>query len=80
MCVCVCVCVQTIFDRKALWLIHQKKNKKSPIRTGPPANAGHAGSVPGWGMKTPHAEVQLSLPVTTREKPAYCSEDPACHN
>ena len=46
----------------------------------PPANVGHAGSIPGWGMKTPHAEVQLSLPVTTREKPAYCGEDPACHN
>ena len=27
-CVCVCVCVQTIFDRKALWLIHKKKKKK----------------------------------------------------
>ena len=72
------MCVQTIFDRKALWLIHKKK--KSTIRMDPPANVGHAGSIPGWGMKTPHAEVQLSLPVTTREKPAYCGEDPACHN
>ena len=51
MSVCVCVCVQTIFDRKALWLIHKKK--KSTIRMDPPANVGHAGSIPGWGMKTP---------------------------
>ena len=33
------------------------------------ANAGGAGSIPGRGTKTPHAEGQPSLHATTAEKP-----------
>ena len=32
-----------------------------------PSNAGHAGSIPGWGTKTPHAVGQLSLCAATTE-------------
>ena len=32
-----------------------------PVVKNPPANAGHAGSIPGRGTKIPHAKGQLSL-------------------
>lgn len=34
-----------------------------------PPNTGNVGSVPGWGIKSPHAVRQLSV-CTTRERPA----------
>ena len=37
-----------------------------PVIKNPPSNAGHAGWIPGWGTKIPHAVRQLSL-HTTRE-------------
>ena len=33
----------------------------------PPSSAGHAGSIPGWGTKIPHATGQLSLHDTAIE-------------
>ena len=33
----------------------------------PPSNAGHRGSIPGWGTKIPHAAGQLSPRATTTE-------------
>ena len=33
----------------------------------PPSSAGHAGSIPGWGPKIPHATGQLSLHDTAIE-------------
>ena len=38
------------------------------------SNAGDTGLNPGRGTKIPHAEGQLSLHATTREKPACCNE------
>ena len=35
-------------------------------------NAGEAGSIPGWGIKIPHATEQLSPHAATTE--------PMCHN
>ena len=33
----------------------------------PAPNAGHVGSIPGWGTKIPHVTGQLSLPTTATE-------------
>ena len=33
----------------------------------PPSNAGEAGSIPGWGIKIPHAAGQLSPRTTITE-------------
>ena len=41
-----------------------------------PSNAGDVGSIPGQGIKIPHAAGQLSPHATTREKPAYHNEGP----
>ena len=38
-----------------------------PVVKNPPANAGDAGSNPGWGARIPHAVGHLSLHATTRE-------------
>ena len=40
-----------------------------PVVKNPPANAGDAGSNPGWGAGIPHAVGHLSLHATTREQP-----------
>ena len=36
-----------------------------PVVKNPPSNAGDAGSIPGWGTKSPHAIEQLSLCTPT---------------
>ena len=41
-----------------------------PVFKNPPCNAGHAGSILGWGTKIPHATEQLSLCTATAE-PVY---------
>ena len=38
-----------------------------PVVKNPPANAGDAGSNPGWGAGIPHAVGHLSLHATMRE-------------
>ena len=40
-----------------------------PVAENPPANAGDAGSAPGWGAGIPQAVGQLSPPATTRACP-----------
>ena len=45
-----------------------------PVVKNPPSNTGDAGSIPGWGTKSPHAAGQLSPRATTREKPASPNE------
>ena len=37
----------------------------------PLGSAGDAGSIPGQGTKTPHAQEQLSSQDTAREKPMH---------
>ena len=49
-----------------------KKKKKKPQN--PPSNAGHTGSIPGWGTKIPHATGQLSPHTTTTEPGATTTE------
>ena len=34
-----------------------------PVAKKPPSNAGDAGSIPGWGIKIPHATGQLIPPT-----------------
>ena len=38
-----------------------------PAVKNPPSSAGDAGSIPGWGTKTPHAAGQLSPRAATTE-------------
>ena len=38
-----------------------------PVVKNQPYNAGHKGSIPGWGTKIPHVEKKLSTPVATTE-------------
>ena len=38
-----------------------------PVVKNPPSNAGDVGSIPGQGIKIPHAVGQLSLRATTAE-------------
>ena len=54
-----------------------------PVVKNLPCHAGDAGSIPGQGTKIPHAEGQLSLHATSREKPECqnsfaAMKDPAC--
>ena len=39
----------------------------SPVVKNQPSNAGDMGSIPGWGIKIPHAMAQLSPCATTTE-------------
>ena len=57
----------------------------SPVVKNPLLNTGDKGSIPGQGTKIPHAEGQLSLHATSREKPECqnslaAMKDPTCHN
>ena len=45
-----------------------------PAMKNPSSNAGDEGSIPSQGTEIPHASGQLSLLITTREKPSGCSE------
>ena len=38
-----------------------------PVVKNPPSNAGHSGSIPGWGTKMAHTMEPLSLCTTSRE-------------
>ena len=42
----------------------------------PPSSAGDVSSIPGRGIKIPHATGQLSPCMATREKTAQSKEDP----
>ena len=42
----------------------------------PPCNAGNLGSTPDQGIKTPHAEGQLSPCIITKE--SLCSKERSC--
>ena len=47
-----------------------------PVVKNPPSNAGDVSSIPGRGIKIPHATGQLSPCMATREKTAQSKEDP----
>ena len=61
-----------------------------PVVKNLPSNAGDMGSIPGRGIKIPHAVGQLSLCTTTRERKSRtlqlersrhtATKDPACLN
>ena len=64
-----------------------------PVAKNPLSNAGDAGSIPGWGTKSPHSEGQLSPHAATTEPThsgahtpqlesprATTREKPACRN
>ena len=42
-----------------------------PVIKNLPGNAGDTGSIPGWGIKTPHALKQLRLHATTIEPKSH---------
>ena len=65
----------------------------APVVKNLPYNAGDGGSIPSEGAKIPHGLEQLNPCARTTETapqlesqgtalkpPAWCSEDPACHN
>ena len=51
-----------------------------PVVKNSPLNARDAGSVPGWGTKTPHALEQLNPRATTRESCATVKDPTRCRS